>query len=148
MLSWLGFEDESGNQKKHMIEALNARSIAYTYLNTDDLSKAVEQVLQIPTEDYDRPSNYKHLLMRPLDFQVLAVSVQTKRGKEVTTKLVKLGFVVNCYRQYEMEVKEQRHLQENQVLQDKNEALQQEKQHLEGENTSLLKCKADLTTDP
>ena len=145
MLSWLGFECESGNQKKHMIEALNARSITYTYLNTDDLSKAVDQVLQIPT---DRPSNYKHLLMRPLDFQVLAASVQTKRGKEVTTELVKLGFVVNCYRQYEMEVKEQRHLQEKQVLQDKNEALQQEKQHLEGENTSLLKCKADLTTDP
>ena len=70
MLSWLGFEGESGNQKTHMIEALNARLIAYTYLITDDLSKAVDQVLQIPTEAYDRPSNYKHLLMRPLNFQV------------------------------------------------------------------------------
>ena len=54
-----------------------------------------------------------------------------------------------------MEVKEQRHLQEKQALQGKNEvlqgekqALQQEKQSLEGENTSLLKCKAEMTTDP
>ena len=94
-----------------------------------------------------------------MDFQV--ASVQTKKGKEVATELVKLGFVVHCYREYEMEVKEQHYLKEKQVLQDKNEVLQgerqvlqgenevlqQEKQSLEGENTSLLKCRADLSTD-
>ena len=151
MVSWLCFEGESKYQKKHMIEALNARTIPYKYLNIDDLKKAADQVLQIPTEAYDRPSNYKHILIRPLDFQVLAASVQTKRGKEVATELVKLGFVVHCYRQYENEVLKE----EKQALQGKNEVLQQEKQSLEGqkkvlkhENTSLLKCKADLTTDP
>ena len=84
--------------------------------------------------------------------------VQTKKGKEVVTELVKLEFVVHCYQRYEKQVlqvekqvlqQEKQALQgKNEVLQDKNEALQQEKQHLEGENTSLLKCKADLTTDP
>ena len=144
MVSWLGFEGESRTQKLHMIEALNSRTIAYKYLNTEELKKATDQVLEIPTEVYDRPQNYKHLLMRPLDFQVLVAGIQTKRGKEVATELVKLGFVVHCYREYE-----------KQALQDKNEVLQQEKQSLEGqkkvlkhENTSLLKCKADLTTDP
>ena len=144
MVSWLGFEGESRTQKLHMIEALNARTIAYKYLNTEELKKAADQVLEIPTEVYDRPQNYKHLLMRPLDFQVLVAGIQTKRGKEVATELVKLGFVVHCYREYE-----------KQALQDKNEVLQQEKQSLQGqkkvlkhENTSLLKCKADLTTDP
>ena len=141
-----------------MIEALNARSIAYTYLHIDKLRKATDKVLEIPTEAYVKPPNYKHLLIRPLDFQVLAVSVQTKRGKEVTTELVKLVFVFNCYREYDMGVlqQEKQALQgKNEVLQGKNEALQQEKQSLEGEkkvlkheNTSLLKCKADLTTDP
>ena len=97
-------------------------------------------------------------LIRPLYFQVLAASIQTKKGKEVATELVKLGFVVHCYREYEMGVKEQeKQVQqdknevqkgEKQVLQGKNEVLQQEKQSLEGENTSLLKCKADLTTNP
>ena len=144
MVSWLGFEGESRTQKLHMIEALNARTIAYKYLNTEELKKAADQVLEIPTQVYDRPQNYKHLLMRPLDFQVLVAGIQTKRGKEVATELVKLGFVVHCYREYE-----------KQALQDKNEVLQQEKQSLQGqkkvlkhENTSLLKCKADLTTDP
>ena len=144
MVSWLGFEGASRTQKLHMIEALNARTIAYKYLNTDELKKAADQVLGIPTDVYDRPQNYKHLLMRPLDFQVLVAGIQTKRGKEVATELVKLGFVVHCYREYE-----------KQALQDKNEVLQQEKQSLEGhkkvlkhENTSLLKRKADLTTDP
>ena len=144
MVSWLGFEGESRTQKLHMMEALNARTIAYKYLNTEELKKAADQVLEIPTEVYDRPQNYKHLLMRPLDFQVLVAGIQTKRGKEVATELVKLGFVVHCYREYE-----------KQALQDKNEVLQQEKQSLQGqkkvlkhENTNLLKCKADLTTDP
>ena len=158
MVSWLGFEGESHTQKLHILRTLNARSIAYTYLNIDELKKAADQVLQIPDEAYVKPPNYKHLLMRPLEFQVLAASVQTKKGKEVATELVKLGFVVHCYREYEMEVKEQEKqvLQDknevlqgkNEVLRDKNEVLQQEKQSLKGENTSLLKCKADLTTDP
>ena len=137
MVSWLGFEGDSKHQKSNMIYSLNARSIPYTYLNTNDLRKAADQVLEIHCEAYFKPQNCRHLLMRPLDFQVLAASVQTKRGKEVATELVKLGFVVHCYREYE-----------KQALQDKNEVLQQAKQHLEGENTSLLKCKADLTTDP
>ena len=47
-----------------------------------------------------------------MDFQV--ASVQTRKGKEVATELVKLGFVVHCYS--EMEVKEQHHLKEKQVL--------------------------------
>ena len=158
MVSWLGFEGDIKHQKSNMLRTLNAQTIAYKYLNTDDLKKAVDQVLQIPAEAYVKSSNYRHLLMRPLDFQVLAASVQTKKGKEVATELVKLGFVVHCYREYEMEVKEQEKqvLQDknevlqgkNEVLRDKNEVLQQEKQSLKGENTSLLKCKADLTTDP
>ena len=102
-----------------MIDTLNARSIAYIYLSID-LRKAEKQVLEITSETYVKPANYKHLLMRPLDFQVLAASVQTKRGKEVATELVKLGFVVHCYRKYELEVKEQK----KQVLQDKNKVLQ------------------------
>ena len=101
MVSWLGFEGESLTQRLHMIEALNSRTIAYKYLNTEELKKAADQVLEIPTEVYDRPQNYKHLLMRPLDFQVLVAGIQTKRGKEVATELVKLGFVVHCYREYE-----------------------------------------------
>ena len=151
MVSWLGFEGESRTQKLHMLRTLNARSIAYTYLNIDDLKNVADQVLEIPTEVYDRPQNYKHLLMRPLDFQVLVAGIQTKRGKEVATELVKLGFVVHCYREYEKQALQV----EKQALQGKNEVLQQEKQSLEGqkkvlkhENTSLLKCKADLTTDP
>ena len=158
MLSWLGFEGESGNQKKHMLRTLNARSIPYKYLDIDELKKAADQVLEIPTEVCDRPPNYKHLLMRPLEYRQCSAMVQTRKGKEVVTELVKLEFVVHCYQQYEKQVlqvekqvlqQEKQALQgKNEVLQDKNEALQQEKQHLEGENTSLLKCKADLTTDP
>ena len=158
MVSWLGFEGESGNQKKHMLRTLNARSIAYTYLNIDELKKAADQVLQIPDEAYVKPPNYKHLLMRPLEFRQCSAMVQTKKGKEVVTELVKLEFVVHCYQRYEKQVlqvekqalqQEKQALQgENEELQDKNEALQQEKQSLKGENTSLLKCKADLTTDP
>ena len=82
--------------------------------------------------------------MRPLDFRQCSAMVQTRKGKEVVTELVKLEFVVLYYQRYEKQVLQV----EKQVLQDKNEALQQEKQSLEGENTSLLKCKADLTTDP
>ena len=158
MLSWLGFEGESGNQKKHMLRTLNARSIPYKYLDIDELKKAADQVLEIPTEVCDRPPNYKHLLMRTLEFRQCSAMVQTRKGKEVVTELVKLEFVVHCYQWYEKQVlqvekqvlqQEKQALQgKNEVLQDKNEALQQEKQHLEGENTSLLKCKADLTTDP
>ena len=158
MLSWLGFEGESGNQKKHMLRTLNARSIPYKYLDIDELKKAADQVLEIPTEVCDRPPNYKHLLMRPLEFRQCSAMVQTRKGKEVVTELVKLEFVVHCYQRYEKQVlqvekqvlqQEKQALQgKNEVLQDKNEALQQEKQSLEGENTSLLKCKADLTTDP
>ena len=158
MVSWLGFEGESRNQKKDMLRTLNARSIAYTYLNIDDLKNATDQVLQIPDEAYVKPPNYKHLLMRPLEFRQCSAMVQTKKGKEVVTELVKLEFVVHCYQRYEKQVlqvekqalqQEKQALQgENEELQDKNEALQQEKQSLKGENTSLLKCKADLTTDP
>ena len=165
MVSWLGFEGESGNQKKHMIEALTVRPILYKYLNIDELKNAADQVLEIPSEAYVKPPNYKHLLMRPLEFRQCSAMVQTKKGKEVVTELVKLEFVVHCYQQYEKQVLqvekqvlqgEKQVLQDkNEVLQDKNEVLQQEKQSLEGqkkvlknENTSLLKCKADLTTDP
>ena len=56
--------------------------------------------------------------------------VKTQKGKAVATELVKLGFVVHCYRQYELEVKEQ------------------EKRVLEHDNTQLQKCKADMTKDP
>ena len=93
VVSWLGFEGESRYQKHNMIEALNARSIAYKHLNPDDLRKAADQVLEIPSEAYDRPSNYRHLLMRPLDFQALAASVQRKKGKEVATWSKLLGHV-------------------------------------------------------
>ena len=158
MVSWLGFEGESHTQKLHMLRTLNARSIPYTYLDTDELRKAADQVLEIPNEAYARPPNYKHLLMRPLEFRQCSAMAQTRKGKEVVTELVKLEFVVHCYQRYEKQVlqvekqvlqQEKQALQgKNEVLQDKNEALQQEKQHLEGENTSLLKCKADLTTDP
>ena len=151
MLSWLGFEGESGNQKKHMLRTLNARSIPYKYLDIDELKKAADQVLEIPTEVCDRPPNYKHLLMRPLEFRQCSAMVQTRKGKEVVTELVKLEFVVHWYQRYEKQVLQDK----NEVLQDKNEVLQQEKQSLEGqkkvlkhENTRLLKCKADLTTNP
>ena len=63
--------------------------------------------------------------MRPLDYQVLAASVQTKRGKEVASELVKLGFVVHCYREHELEVKEQ------------NKVLHCQKEVLEYDNTNL-----------
>ena len=144
MVRWLGFQGESLYQKKNMIDTLNARSIHYIYLSIDDLRKAADQVLEIPSEAYVKPQQYRHLLMRPLDFQVLAASVQTNKGKEVASELVKLGFVVHCYREYELEVKEQ----ENKVLQGENELLQQEKQSLEYGNTNLQKCKADMTTNP
>ena len=165
MVSWLGFEGESHTQKLHMLRTLNARSIPYAYLDTDELRKAADQVLEIPNEAYDRPPNYKHLLMRPLEFRQCSAMAQTRKGKEVVTELVKLEFVVHCYQRYEKQVlqvekqvlqQEKQALQgKNEVLQDKNEVLQQEKQSLQGqkkvlkhENTSLLKCKADLTTDP
>ena len=158
MVSWLGFEGESRNQKKDMLRTLNSRSIAYKYLSIDDLKNATDQVLEIPNEAYVKPPNYKHLLMRPLEFRQCSAMVQTKKGKEVVAELVKLEFVVHCYQWYEKQVLQDKNevLQgEKQVLQDKNKVLQQEKQSLEDqkkvlkhENTSLLKCKADLTTDP
>ena len=158
MVSWLGFEGESRNQKKDMLRTLNARSIAYKYLSIDDLKNATDQVLEIPSEAYVKPSNYRHLLMRPLEFRQCSAMVQTKKGKEVVAELVKLEFVVHCYQRYEKQVLQDKNevLQDkNEVLQDKNEVLQQEKQSLEGqkkvlkhENTRLLKCKADLTTNP
>ena len=95
MISWLGFEGETKYQKKHMLRTLNARTIAYKYLVIDELHKAAD-VLEIPSKVYVKPANYKHLLIRPLDFQVLAASVQTNKGKEVARELVKLGFVVHC----------------------------------------------------
>ena len=77
--------------------------------------------------------------------------VQTRIGKEVVTELVKLEFVVHCYQWYEKQVLQDK----NEVLQGEKQALQQEKQSLEGEkkvlkheNTSLLKCKTEMTTDP
>ena len=77
--------------------------------------------------------------------------VQTRIGKEVVTELVKLEFVVHCYQRYEKQVLQDK----NEVLQGEKQALQQEKQSLEGEkkvlkheNTSLLKCKAEMTTGP
>ena len=78
ILSWLGFEGESRTQKLHMMQTLNARSIHYIYLSIDDLRKTADQVLEIPSEAYVKPQQYRHLSMRPLDFQVLAASVQTK----------------------------------------------------------------------
>ena len=144
MVRWLGFQGESRYQKKSMIDTLNARSIHYIYLNIDDLRKAADKVLEISSEVFVKPQQYRHLLMRPLDFQVLAASVQTNKGKEVASELVKLGFVVHCYREYKLEVKGQ----ENKILQGENELLQQEKQSLEDDNTKLQKCKADMTTNP
>ena len=127
--------------------------------------KVIHQVLQKPTEDYVKPPNYKHLLMRPLDFQVLAASVKTQKGQELTTELVKLGFVVHCYREYEKQVLQcQKQVLEGdkqvlegqkqvlqggkQVLQDTNVLLHQEKQSLEDDNTKFQKCKTDMTTNP
>ena len=68
MVSWLGFEGESHTQKLHMLRTLNARSIHYKYLDIDEFRKVTDQVLQIPDEAYNRPPNYKHLLIRPLEF--------------------------------------------------------------------------------
>ena len=68
MVSWLGFEGESKHQKKDMLRTLNARSIPYKYLDIDDLRKVADQVLEIPSEAYVKPPNYKHLLKRPLEF--------------------------------------------------------------------------------
>ena len=133
MVRWLGFQGESRYQKKNMKDTLNARSIHYIYLSINDLRKAADQVLEIPSEVYVKPQQYRHLLMRPLDFQVLAASVQTSKGKEVASELVKLGFVVHCYREYELEVKGQ----ENKILQGENELLQQEKQSLDFRNVRL-----------
>ena len=63
---------------------------------------------------------YKHILLRPMDFQLLAATVQTQNGKQIAVELVKLEFVVTCFRQYEVEVKEQELLHEQQ----KNKALE------------------------
>ena len=67
MVSWLGFEGESADQKKHVLRTLIARSIHYNYLCFEELQKVTQQILQIPTEAYVKPPNYKHLLMRSLD---------------------------------------------------------------------------------
>ena len=131
-----------------MIQTPNARSIAYIYLSIDDLRKAADQVLAIPTEAYVKPQNCRHLLMRPLDFQVIAASVQTKRGKEVATELVKLGFVVHFYREYELEVNKQVLEGQKQVFQGKKQVLQDRNELLKCENTDLYKCKGKMTKDP
>ena len=75
--------------------------------------------------------------MKPLEFQLCSAMVKTQKGKEVATEFVKLGFLVHCYRQYELEVKEQ----ENKVLKDRNKLHQHD-------NTQLQKCKAEMTKDP
>ena len=79
-----------------------------------------------------------------MDFQPLAATIQTQKGKQIAAELVKLGFVVTCFRQYEVEVEQQK----NKVLEGRNELLQQEKQRLKDDNTKLQKCKADMTTNP
>ena len=129
--------DWTVNIKNHLIRTLDALSISYKYLNIEELKKAADQVLKIPIDAYVRSLNYKHLLMKPLEFQLYSALVKTQKGKAVATELVKLGFVVHCYRQYELEFKEQ----EKQVLQEKNKALKHD-------NTQLHKCKADMTKDP
>ena len=131
MVSWLGL------QKKHMIDALNARCIAYKSLYFAQLREIMDQVMSIPVEAYVKPSNYKHILLRPMDFQLLAATVQTQKGKQIAAELVKLGFVVTCFRQYEVEVKEQELLHE-----------QQKNKVLENDIKDLVKCKAMMTKDP
>ena len=109
-------------------------------MDFEELQKVTQQVLQIPTEAYVKPPNYKHLLMRPLDFQVLAASVQTQKGKELTTELVKLGFVCHCYREYEKQVLQcQKQVLEGdkQVLDGQRQVLQGEKQVLQDMNELL-----------
>ena len=54
MVSWLGL------QKKHMMEASNARYF-------EQLRETTDQVMSIPVEAYVEPSNYKHILLRPMD---------------------------------------------------------------------------------
>ena len=93
MVSWLGL------QKKHMIDALNARCIAYKSLYFAQLREFMDQVMSIPVEAYVKPSNYKHILFRPMDFQLLAATVQTQKGKQIAVELVKLGYVVKCFRE-------------------------------------------------
>ena len=105
MVSWLGFGGDSKHQKQ-MIRTLDTLSISYKYLNIEELKKAADQVLKIPIDADVRSLNYKHLLMKPLEFQLCSAMVKTQKGKEVATVLVKLRFVVHCYRQYELEVKE------------------------------------------
>ena len=117
----------------------------------EELQKVTHQILQIPTEAYVKPPNYKHLLMRPLDCQVLAASVKTQKEKELKTELEKLGFVVHCYREYEKQVllcQKQVLEGDKQVLEVQNQVLQGEKQVLQDENTDLYKCKAEMTSDP
>ena len=59
MVRCLGFKGESRYQKKNMIDTLNARSIHYIYLSIDDLRKAADQVLEIPSEAYVKPQQYR-----------------------------------------------------------------------------------------
>ena len=73
MVSWLGL------QKKHMIDALFARCIAYKSLYFVQLREIMDQIMSIPVEAYVKPSNYKHILFRPMDFQLLAATVQTQK---------------------------------------------------------------------
>ena len=137
MVSWLG------SQKKHMIDALNARCIAYNSLYFTRLREIMDQVMSIPVEAYVKPSNDKHIILRPMDFQLLAATIETQKGKQIAAELVKLGFIVTCFRQYNVEVEQQK----NKVLEDRNELLQQEKRCLKDDNTKLQKCKADMTTN-
>ena len=93
-----------------------------------------------------------------MDFQVLAASVQTQKGKELTTELVKLGFVCHCYKEYEKQVLQcQKQVLEGdkqvlevqkQVLQGEKQVLQDRNELLQCENTDLYKCEAEMTKDP
>ena len=123
MVSWLGL------QKKHVIDALNARCIAYKSLYFAQLREIMDQVMSLPVEAYVKPSNYKHIILRPMDFQLLAATIQTQKGKQIAAQLVKLGFVVTCFRQHEVEVKEQELLHE-----------QQKNKVLENDIKDLVKC--------
>ena len=95
----------------------------------------MNQVMSIPVNV--KPSNNKHIILRPMDFQVLAATIQTQKGKQIAVELVKLGFIVTCFRQYEVEVKERELLHE-----------QQKNKVLDDDNKDLLKCKAEMTKDP
>ena len=71
----LGFEGENPIQRIYMLGTLNSRTRGYIYLSTDDLRRAADRALEMLSEAYVKPQQYRHRLMRPLDFQVLAAGV-------------------------------------------------------------------------